>query len=187
MRRGEIETTLGEGVRQSMEGVVQMEEDWLRVLAVTESWSRELDLAESGARQLDDALTVLDRKVCKVETEQAGWSLPPSLDTVEGEELDQAVSAFRQLDQAVSALHQLNQAVSALHQLEEEVMQTKLVSDSASISQAAHQKLVTIERRLTKLQEAARSSDGYWYLVFVKEREDSNTGLILKEPSSISS
>ena len=40
MRRGEIETTLGEGVRQSMEGVVQMEEDWLRVLAVTESWSR---------------------------------------------------------------------------------------------------------------------------------------------------
>ena len=130
-------------------------------------------MAESGAKQLDDALTVLHRKVCKVKTEQAGWSLPPSLDTVEGEELDQAVSAFRQLDQAVSALHQLNQAVSALHQLEEEVMQTKLVSDSASISQAAHQKLVTIERRLTKLQDAARSSDGYWYLVFVKEREDS--------------
>ena len=142
-------------------------------------------MAESGAKQLDDALTVLDRKVCKVKTEQAGWSLPPSLDTVEGEELDQAVSAFRQLDQAVSALHQLNQVVSALHQLEEEVMQTKLVSDSASISQAAHQKLVTIERRLTKLQEAA--SDGYWYLVFVKEREDSNAGLILKESSSISS
>ena len=72
MRREEIETTLGEGVRQNIEGVVQME-DWLKVLALTESWSRELDMAESGARQLDDALTVLDRKVCKVETELAGW------------------------------------------------------------------------------------------------------------------
>ena len=123
-----------------MKGVVQMEEDWLRVLAVTESWSRELDMAECGARQLDDALTVLDRKVCKVETEQAGWSLPPSLDTVEGER------------------EELDQAVSVLHQLKEEVLQAKLVSDSApSVSQAAHQKLVTIERRLTELQEAARS------------------------------
>ena len=46
-----------------------------------------------------------------METEQAGWSLPPSLDTVEGER------------------EELDLSMSALHQLEEEVMQTKLVSD----------------------------------------------------------
>jgi len=132
--------SLGEGVKQNMEGVGKMQEDWQSLLAVTEGWAKELDMAESGARQLDDALTVLDRKVCQVETEQAGWSLPPSLDTVEGER------------------EELDLAMSALHQLEEEVMQTKLVSDSApAVSHAAHQKLVTIERRLTDLQEAARS------------------------------
>ena len=76
--------SLGEGVKQNMEGVGKMQEDWQSLLAVTEGWAKELDMAESGARQLDDALTVLDRKVCQVETEQAGWSLPPSLDTVEG-------------------------------------------------------------------------------------------------------
>ena len=91
-------------------------------------------MAESGARQLDDTLTVLDRKVCQVETEHAGWSLPPSLDTVEGER------------------EMLDLAMSALHQLEEEVTQTKLVSDSSpAVIREAYQKLVTIERRLTDL------------------------------------
>ena len=129
--------SLSEGAKQNMEGVEKMREDWQHLLTVTENWARELELAESGARNLDDALTVLDRKMCQVESEQAGWSLPPSIDTVEGER------------------EELDMAMSALHQLEEEVMQTKLVSDSAPVSHAAHQKLVTIEKRLTDLQEQA--------------------------------
>ena len=130
---------LSEGIRQKMEGIGQMEEDWQSLLAVTESWTRELNMAETGVRQIDEALTALDRKVCRVETEQASWSLPPSIDTVEGERED------------------LEMAITVLHQLEEEVMQTKLVSDSApAVGQAAHQKLVTIEKRLTDLHEAAR-------------------------------
>jgi len=138
-RRGELDMNLSEGIRQKMEGIGQMEEDWQSLLAVTESWTRELDMAETGVRQIDEALTALDRKVCRVETEQASWSLPPSIDTVEGERED------------------LEMAITVLHQLEEEVMQTKLVSDSApAVGQAAHQKLVTIEKRLTDLHEAAR-------------------------------
>jgi len=138
-RKREVETIFDDGEKQNMEGTIKMKEDWQNLLAMTENWARELDLAEGGARKLDDALTALDKKVCQVETEQGGWCLPPSLDTIEGERED------------------LSLAMSALHQLEEEVMQTKLISDSTTmVSHAAHQKLVTIERRLTELQEAAR-------------------------------
>ena len=52
---------------------------------------------------LDTALTDLDLQVCKVEREQAGWALSPSLDTAETEveELEQEIEALRGLEEPV--------------------------------------------------------------------------------------
>ena len=79
--------------------------------------------------------------MCRVEREQGGWALPPSLDTVEAER------------------EELEQTVFSLRGLEEQVVQTRLITEQDQggtlASATAHQKLVAIEKRLTELQKAA--------------------------------
>jgi len=115
----------------------KLEQEWNDLIAVTENLTKELELAETALRQLDVTLTDLDKRLCKVESDQSSWTQSPQHESLESE------------------MYALELVSNEVKRLEEDVLKSKIALDSSqSLSQPSMQKFATIERRLTTAQES---------------------------------
>ena len=115
----------------------RLDEEWRKLIAVTDNLTRELELAEKNMTDTELKLSDLDRRLARLEADQASWTESPDLESAESDSL------------ALEAVS------SELSKLEEEVMKARIVSDSDDVQiQSSCDKLVRLEQRLTCVREA---------------------------------